>query len=147
MTSHPVSPSPSRSSPSTRTAPTTTPRPPGFPFRYPLEDVEIAGVRIPRGEAIMAPYSAVGRDEGQHGADAGTFDIARERRRHLGFGHGPRFCLGAPLARLEAALALPAVFARYPGLTLAADPDRLTPVPSLFSNSTTTLPVRLTAGD
>ncbi|MGW4231789.1 cytochrome P450 family protein [Streptomyces sp. NPDC004980] len=114
-----------------------------FPFRYPLEDVEIAGVPIPKGEAIMAPFSAVGRDAGQHGEDADRFDIAREQRRHLAFGNGPHFCLGAPLARLEAALALPAVFERFPGLSLAVDPDGLVAVPSLFSNSSSTLPVRL----
>ncbi|MFC8075817.1 cytochrome P450 [Streptomyces sp. NPDC057307] len=116
-----------------------------FPFRYPLEDVEIAGVRIPKGEAIMAPYSAVGRDKAQHGAAADEFDITREQRKHLAFSHGPHFCLGAPLARLEAALAIPAVFKRYPELTLAVDPDDLIPVPSLFSNSSATLPVRLRA--
>ncbi|MGY3203019.1 cytochrome P450 family protein [Streptomyces sp. TE5632] len=114
-----------------------------FPFRYPLEDVEIAGVRIPKGEAIMAPFSAVGRDTAQHGEDADRFDITREQRRHLAFSNGPHFCLGAPLARLEAALALPAVFERYPDLSLAVDPDDLVPVPSLFSNSSSTLPVRL----
>ncbi|MEU9747573.1 cytochrome P450 family protein [Streptomyces niveus] len=116
-----------------------------FPFRYPLEDVEIAGVRIPKGEAIMAPYSAVGRDKAQHGQTADEFDIAREQRKHLAFSHGPHFCLGAPLARLEAALAIPAVFKRYPELTLAVDPAELIPVPSLFSNSSATLPVRLEA--
>jgi cytochrome P450 len=115
-----------------------------FPFRYPLEDVEIAGVRIPRGEAIMAPYSAVGRDKGQHGEDADSFDITREQRRHLAFSNGPHFCLGAPLARMEAAVAIPAIFKRYPALSLAVDPDDLIPVPSLFSNSSSTLPVRLT---
>ncbi|MEV7422744.1 cytochrome P450 [Streptomyces sp. NPDC091212] len=118
-----------------------------FPFRYPLEDVEIAGVRIPKGEAIMAPYSAVGRDTAQHGADADRFDLTREQRKHLAFGHGAHFCLGAPLARLEATVALPAVFARYPELALAVDPDTLIPVPSLFSNSTATLPVRLGSRD
>lgn len=116
-----------------------------FPFRYPLEDVEIAGVRIPKGEAIMAPYSAVGRDKAQHGEAADAFDITREQRKHLAFSHGPHFCLGAPLARLEAALAIPAVFKRYPELTLAVDPAELIPVPSLFSNSSATLPVRLEA--
>lgn len=114
-----------------------------FPFRYPLEDVEIAGVRIPKGEAIMAPYSAVGRDKAQHGAAADEFDITRAQRKHLAFSHGPHFCLGAPLARLEAALAIPAVFKRYPELALAVDPDELIPIPSLFSNSSATLPVRL----
>ena len=116
-----------------------------FPFRYPLEDVEIAGVRIPKGEAIMAPYSAVGRDPGQHGDDAASFDITRTQRKHLAFGHGPHFCLGAPLARLEAAVAIPAVFDRYPQLSLAVDPAELIPVPSMFSNSSSTLPVRLTS--
>ena len=116
-----------------------------FPFRYPLEDVEIAGVRIPKGEAIMAPYSAVGRDTSQHGADAASFDITRTQRKHLAFGHGPHFCLGAPLARLEAAVAIPAVFDRYPQLSLAVDPAELIPVPSMFSNSSSTLPVRLTS--
>ncbi|WP_406417363.1 cytochrome P450 [Streptomyces sp. NBC_00873] len=114
-----------------------------FPFRYPLEDVEIAGVRIPKGEAIMAPFSAVGRDTAQHGEDADRFDITRKQRKHLAFSNGPHFCLGAPLARLEAALALPAVFERYPDLAMAVDPDALIAVPSLFSNSSSTLPVRL----
>ncbi|MFD3484018.1 cytochrome P450 [Streptomyces sp. NPDC058665] len=114
-----------------------------FPFRYPLEDVEIAGVPIPKGEAIMAPYSAVGRDKAQHGEAADEFDITRDQRKHLAFSHGPHFCLGAPLARLEAALAIPAVFRRYPRLTLAIDPSNLIPVPSLFSNSSTTLPIHL----
>ncbi|MFF3125344.1 cytochrome P450 [Streptomyces sp. NPDC057908] len=114
-----------------------------FPFRYPLEDVEIAGVRIPKGDAIMAPFSAVGRDTTQHGEDADRFDITREQRKHLAFSNGPHFCLGAPLARLEAAVALPAVFERYPDLAMAVDPDALIAVPSLFSNSSSTLPVRL----
>jgi len=114
-----------------------------FPFRYPMEDIEIAGVAIPAGEAIMAPYSAVGRDVTHHGPDADRFDITRTQQRHLAFGHGPHACLGAALARLEANIALPALFARYPELALAEDPDRLVPVPSMFSNSTGTLPVRL----
>ncbi|SCK40039.1 Cytochrome P450 [Streptomyces sp. WMMB 714] len=114
-----------------------------FPFRYPTEDIEIGGVVIPAGEPIMAPYSAVGRDTAQHGPDAGSFDVTREQERHLAFGHGAHTCLGAPLARLEAGIALPKLFARYPGLSLGADPETLAPVPSMFSNSVTTLPVRL----
>ncbi|MFI6394142.1 cytochrome P450 [Nonomuraea sp. NPDC050540] len=112
-----------------------------FMARYPLEDLTVAGVTIPAGEAILAPYSAVGRDPAQHGADADRFDLTREQRRHLAFGGGPHVCLGAALARLEAAVALPALFARYPGMSL--DAARIPPVPSLFSNSAATLPVRL----
>lgn len=114
-----------------------------FPFRYPLEDVEIAGVTIPRGEAIMAPYSAVGRDEKQHGPDAAQFDITRTQRKNLAFGGGPHICVGAALARMEGNLAIPAVFERYPQIALAVDEGDLVAIPSMFSNSSSTLPVTL----
>jgi cytochrome P450 len=114
-----------------------------FPARYPLADIEIAGVPIARGEAVLAPYSGVGRDPAQHGENAGGFDITRPPAKHLAFGGGPHFCLGAHLARLEAAVALPALFARYPDLSLAVAADELVPVPSFFSNSAAALPVRL----
>lgn len=114
-----------------------------FPFRYPTEDIDVAGVTIPAGEPIMAPYSAVGRDSNQHGPYAGSFNITREQSRHLAFGHGAHACLGAPLARLEADIALRKLFARYPDLSLGADSASLEPVPSMFSNSVTSLPVRL----
>lgn len=114
-----------------------------FMARYPLEDIEVAGVTIPAGEAILAPYSAVGRDSTHHGPDAHRFDITRPRTRHISFGHGPHICVGAPLARLEANIALPALFARYPELSLAVDPGELVPVASMFSNSVQALPVHL----
>ncbi|MEB3372201.1 cytochrome P450 [Saccharopolyspora mangrovi] len=112
-----------------------------FPARYPLEDITIGGVTIPRGEAIIAPYSGVGRDEAHHGPDAGRFDLTRVPERHLAFGGGPHFCLGAHLARLEAVEAVSALFARHPALALADD-EPLSPVPSLFSNSVQQLRVR-----
>ncbi len=115
-----------------------------FPARYPLEDIEIAGVPIARGEAILAPYSGVGRDPAHHGPDADKFDFTRPPGRHLAFGGGPHFCLGAHLARLEAAVALPALFERYPNLRLATPAAELPPVPSFFSNSAASLPVHLT---
>jgi cytochrome P450 len=114
-----------------------------FPARYPLQDIEIAGVPIPKGEAILAPYSGVGRDEAHHGPSAGEFDITRKPEKHLAFGGGPHVCLGAHLARLEANVALPALFDRYPNLTLAVPAAELPPVPSFFSNSAAALPVRL----
>jgi 2-hydroxy-5-methyl-1-naphthoate 7-hydroxylase len=114
-----------------------------FMARYPLEDIEIAGVTIPAGDAILACYSAAGRDEAQHGENAARFDIGHASGKHLAFGGGIHFCLGASLARLEGILALRGLFTRYRGMTLAADPARLPPVPSLFSNSARLLPVRL----
>jgi 2-hydroxy-5-methyl-1-naphthoate 7-hydroxylase len=116
-----------------------------FMARYPLEPIDIAGVTIPPGEAILACYSSAGRDTTQHGAAADGFDITRRQERNLAFGGGPHICLGAGLARLEATVALSALFSRYPGLSLAVDPAALAPVPSLFSNSVRSLPVVLGA--
>jgi 2-hydroxy-5-methyl-1-naphthoate 7-hydroxylase len=112
-----------------------------FMARYPLEDIEIAGVTIPAGEAILACYSAAGRDTGQYGPGADRFDITNTTSKHLAFGGGTHFCLGASLARLEATVALRGLFARYPDLAFAAPADELPPVPSLFSNSAAALPV------
>lgn len=115
-----------------------------FMARYPLADLELGGVTIPAGEAIMAPYTAVNRDPAQHGPTAHLFDVARTpRAKHLAFGDGPHVCPGAHLARLEARLAVRSLVARHPGLRLAADPAELPPVPSLFTNSAAALPVHL----
>ena len=65
-----------------------------------------------------------------------------DRSPHLSFGGGPHYCLGAPLATVEAPMALQALFARYPELHLAED-RKVEPVPSLFTNSVRVLPVRL----
>ncbi|WP_106399265.1 cytochrome P450 family protein [Actinocorallia populi] len=114
-----------------------------FMARYPLEDLTVEGVTIPAGDAVLAPYSGVGRDEAQHGADAAVFDLTRTRARSLAFGGGPHLCLGAPLARMETRIALEALFARHPGLALAVPAQKLTPVESFFSNGPQTLPVVL----
>ncbi|RVU28631.1 cytochrome P450 [Streptomyces antnestii] len=93
-----------------------------LPLRYAVEDIELPdGVKIPQGDAILATYASAGRDPLRHGADAGAFDLTRVDKEHLAFGHGVHYCVGAPLARLEAEIALPALFARFPGLAL--DPD------------------------
>ncbi|MFI9772827.1 cytochrome P450 [Streptomyces sp. NPDC052415] len=90
---------------------------------------------------------------GAHGRDPQTiprpddFDIDRSDRQHLAFGHGIHFCLGAPLARLEARVALLALFARFPRLRLAADETGRLPQPSFIGNDYCNLPVVLTAGE
>ncbi|MFI6364098.1 cytochrome P450 [Nocardia sp. NPDC050630] len=114
-----------------------------LPLRYAVEDIELGEIRIPKGEAILASYAAAGRDPNLHGATAATFDLQRVNKEHLSFGHGAHHCIGAPLARLEATIALPAIFERFPNMRLAVDPSELAPVGSFISNGHRTLPVLL----
>jgi cytochrome P450 len=87
-------------------------------FRYASEDVEIAGVTIPAGGQVIISLAAANRDADRF-AEADRFDIQRRENRHLAFGHGIHFCLGAPLARLEGVVALGALLRRFPELRLA----------------------------
>ncbi|MFJ1709556.1 cytochrome P450 [Kitasatospora sp. NPDC088346] len=117
-----------------------------FILRFPTEDLhdEATGMTFARGDALVINYAAAGRDPGVHGEDAHIFDVTRRTaREHLAFGHGPHYCLGAELARLEGRIALPALFSRYPGLDLAVEPEHLTPLPSIIFNGHREIPVRL----
>lgn len=115
-----------------------------LPLRYAVEDIELdGGVVLRKGDSILAGYAAVGRDPELNGPDADRFDVTRRVKEHLSFGHGVHFCLGAPLARLEATIALPALFARFPGLSLAVPPEQLVPVDSFISNGHRSLPALL----
>ncbi|MBL1074702.1 cytochrome P450 [Nocardia sp. 2] len=116
-----------------------------LPLRYAVEDIEIDDIRIAKGEAILASYAAAGRDPKVHGETAEVFDVTRTNKDHVAFGHGVHHCIGAPLARLEASIALPALFARFPDLRLAAGPADIAPVIGFISNGHRDLPVRLTA--
>ena len=82
-------------------------------------------------------------DPRRHGTNADEFDVHRVDKEHLAFGHGVHFCLGAPLARLEAAIALPALFARFPRVRLAEPGREPEPVGSFLSNGHRRLPVLL----
>ncbi|MGW5329152.1 cytochrome P450 family protein [Streptomyces sp. NPDC004014] len=117
-----------------------------FPFRYPVRDLTLDGTLIPAGTPVLAGYSAAGRDEAAHGPDAGRFDVTRPARpgsaRHLSLGHGAHYCLGAPLARLEATVALERLFTRFPGLELAVPEAELSPHAGFVGNSVRALPVR-----
>jgi cytochrome P450 len=77
-----------------------------FLFRQTLTDVELSGQHIPANQIILAWTASANRDSAQF-PDPDRFDIQREPNRHLAFGHGIHFCVGAPLARLEARIALP----------------------------------------
>ncbi|MEV0414148.1 cytochrome P450 [Streptomyces sp. NPDC050448] len=115
-----------------------------LPMRFALADIPLPdGRTIAKGEAILASYAAANRHPDWHGPDADAFDVTRVTKDHLAFGHGVHFCLGAPLARLEVAAALEALFDRFPALEPAVPADQLLPVPSLISNGHRTLPVRL----
>jgi cytochrome P450 len=92
--------------------------------RFPRHDVTVAGVRIPRGEMVLAVIASANRDEGQF-ANPDVLDLAREPNRHVSFGQGVHFCLGAPLARLEGQLAINTLLRRAPGLRLATSPSAL----------------------
>ena len=117
---------------------------PNMPMRYPTEDIDLGdGVTLRTGEAILACYGAAGRDPLVHGSDAGQFDVAHAAKDHLTFGYGAHHCIGAPLARLEAAVALPALFERYPDLALAAGLGELLPLESFVSNGYRSLPAWL----
>jgi cytochrome P450 PksS len=92
--------------------------------RYAREDITIAGTTIPRGELVMAVIGSANRDE-NHFGNPDSLDITRKDNKHLAFGHGAHFCLGAPLARLEGQIAISTLIQRMPHLRLSVAPDQL----------------------
>jgi hypothetical protein len=90
-------------------------------------EVRLHGVRIPAGVEVQLVWGAANRDEREF-EDPDRFDVSREMKRHLGFGHGIHFCLGANLARLEARVAFEELLARIPDYELASEPGWLTSV-------------------
>jgi 2-hydroxy-5-methyl-1-naphthoate 7-hydroxylase len=102
------------------------------------------GLTFKRGDMILIHFASIGRAPEIHGADADRFNVTRHtRREHLVFGHGVHYCLGAQLARMEAEIALTALFDRYPRLTLAVSPEALLYLPSFISNGPQAIPVFL----
>ena len=89
-------------------------------------EVTLRGVTIPAGGRVVLVTGAANRDERQF-PDPDTFDITRSRSRHLGFGEGVHGCLGAPLARLEAKIALEEALPVLGDYQLAGPPARSTP--------------------
>jgi cytochrome P450 len=116
-------------------------------FRSPVQamervtavETEVSGVRIPADERVVAYIGSANRDEAQF-PDADRFDIARTPNRHLAFGHGLHFCLGAPLARLEARIALAAMLERLHDIERVRDAD-LEPLRSSIVYGPRRLPV------
>ena len=92
--------------------------------RYAREDVEIAGTRIPRGALVFGVIGSANRDERQF-PHPDTLDITRDPNRHLAFGQGGHYCVGAPLARMEGQIAMSTLLQRCPDLRLVQAPERL----------------------
>jgi cytochrome P450 len=114
-----------------------------LPMRFAVEDIQLDGVTIPKGDPILINYAALGRDPALHGESAGAFDLTRPNKEHLSFGHGAHYCLGAGIARMLAKTGLSALFERFPKLALAVDVDQLEPYPTIIMNGNCTLPVYL----
>ena len=110
--------------------------------RFTLEPVDIGGVTIPAREWVLCVTSSANHDPARF-PDADRLDLGRDAGGHVAFGHGIHYCLGAPLARLEGEVAFGALLARFPALSLAADPATLRWRRSSLIRGLERLPVRL----
>ncbi|MET8971442.1 cytochrome P450 [Streptomyces hydrogenans] len=92
--------------------------------RIAMEDVEVGGVRIPAGDAVYVSYLAANRDP-EVFPEPDRLDFDRDYNPHVAFGHGPHYCPGATLARLESEILLGSLWTRFPGLRLAVPEEAL----------------------
>lgn len=106
--------------------------------RFVLEDVELDGHAVKSGQQVIALLGAANRDPEQFD-EPDRLDITRKENRHVAFGQGIHYCLGAPLARLEAPIAFQALLERFPNLRLAN--ERPQPGDNLILHGLKTLPV------
>ena len=109
-------------------------------FRVTTEDTEVGGVAIPAGHPVIPMFASANRDSTRF-PDGERFDVRRNTQGHLAFGLGPHFCLGAPLARLEARVAFEELVSRARAFELLAEPERLD---SMFLRGLRSLPLRIT---
>ncbi|MBC7303557.1 MAG: cytochrome P450 [Nocardia sp.] len=111
-------------------------------MRFATEDITVGDTVIAKGEGVVMSYRAIGRDTAVHGETVDDFDVTRSTaNRHLAFGYGPHICPGAALSRLEASIALPALFARFPALRLAVPDSEISNLPVLTQNDLAALPI------
>ncbi|MFD8106344.1 cytochrome P450 family protein [Streptomyces microflavus] len=110
-------------------------------YRFTTEPVDIDGTVIPGGgELVLVAMSDANRDPARY-SDASRFDVTRDARGHIAFGHGIHYCLGAPLARIEARVAIRSLLERCPELRLTADPATLAWRTGLLMRGPLSLPV------
>jgi cytochrome P450 len=111
--------------------------------RFATEDVELAGVKIAQGDLVLAAIASANRDESRF-INPDTLDITREPNKHVAFGQGIHFCLGASLARLEGQTAINTLLARTRNLRLSVDPSTLRWRSGLVLRGLKALPVSFT---
>jgi cytochrome P450 len=110
--------------------------------RFTTEDVPIGDTVIPAGEWVLPAIASADWDPARF-PDPDRLDLGRDTSGHLAFGHGVHHCLGAPLARMEAEVALAALLARFPRITIAVPSSELRWRPVSLMNGLESLPVRL----
>ena len=110
--------------------------------RFAREDLTIGSVKISQGDLVVAVLGSANHDESQF-PNPETFDIRRQPNKHLAFGQGAHFCLGAPLARLEGQIALSTLFRRFPTLRLEQPHHRLRWRKSLIIRGLEQLPLAI----
>ncbi|AKH82795.1 cytochrome P450 [Streptomyces sp. CNQ-509] len=109
-------------------------------WRFATEPLEIGGQRVAVGDPVLVVLAAADRDPARF-ADPDTLDLSRRDNQHVGYGHGIHYCLGAPLARLEAQTALGTLLRRLPDLRLAGETSELRWRGGLIMRGLRTLPV------
>ncbi|MEV6447941.1 cytochrome P450 [Amycolatopsis sp. NPDC051716] len=108
--------------------------------RFPLVPVEIGGVPIPAGEQVLLSFASANRDPARF-PGAADLDVERADNPHVALGHGPHYCVGAPLARLEGRIAIGKLLDRFPRLALAVPAASLNWRPSVRNHGLAELPV------
>lgn len=117
------------------------------PARFATEDLDLGGQRVRAGQAVAIALTSASRAS-LPADEAARLDVTRPDPRHLAFGHGIHYCLGAPLARIEAAVALRVLLARLPGLAWADPSAEVRWLPAGITRGPVALPVRFTpSGD
>lgn len=111
----------------------------GLP-RYANADFTFGGVTVRTGELVMLGLHSANLDE-QRFPEPDRFDMHRPSNPHMTFGHGPRFCVGAPLARIELQMLFPAILSRFPTLRLAVPIESLRGRDELLTGGLVELPV------
>jgi cytochrome P450 PksS len=110
--------------------------------RFALEDFTVGGTTIPKGGLILAVLASANHD-GQQFKDPDSLDLGREPNRHVSFGMGIHYCLGAPLARLEGQIALQTLVNRFPNLRLAKPAESIRWRTGMLMRGPKQLPVKL----